>query len=390
MATGSGGHQPGGPVEKPTKDPPDPKDPKVSPVDKPDSLLQVTGKATTFLPLAAAVVKAPSEALVVNGTLGIWPTVSANAQQKQIRQKTLGSLSFLQGGENFAMVGFPWAVKRQVDGMVKSQIAQHPEITFKNFTTAFEQPLPTLGNVVVKINGHKGIDFTLTITFSFTLAGGMVNVSPPQENLEKDTTLLDVLSVISGLFGIDPFAFAVIDAHSAGPPEVPGIANPFPSKTLVTGKQKIDYHYARLSVSETNGIVAAGTHTIDARTPKVTVSGPTSLDIHQDETDAAPGGRYTAVTDDLLAPFQQVKWSSTDKSVKILSPASLSTNIEFSLPPTFGQTVHHTFKVEVRDLEGMPASNQVQVSVTKIKSPAKQLPDNSGKSNPHKSSAGST
>ena len=376
MANGSGGQQPRGPVQKPTKFP-DPQDggnstPGFVP-DMPDTLLQVTGQATTFVSLAAPLVKAPSEGLFANGKLGIWPTVSANAQQKQIRQKTLASLNFLQGGETFVMVGFPWRVKRQVDGIVKPQIAQHPEITFKNFTTDFEQLGPTLGNVVVKINGHKGIDFTLTVTFSFTLSGGMVNVSPPKEDLEKDTTLLDVLSVVGGLMGIDPFAFAVLDAHSAGPPPVAGIDDPFPAKTLIPGRKKIDYHYTRLSVSGATGLVAAGTYTIDARTPKVTISGPMNVNIHWEDIDGSPAARYTAVTDDLLAPFQQVKWSSMDKSVKILGPAALSTNVQFPLPPAFGQPVHHTFKVDVTDLEGMTASKQVVVSLTKIKNPAKQL-----------------
>jgi hypothetical protein len=217
--------------------------------------------------------------------------------------------------------------------------------------------------VVVTVDGYDerpwpDVDFRLSIADTLTVSGGSVQCATVRD-LDADTSWLNVLTGVFLLllpplgifFLVENILVRNADAPSSGSGAGCSAAQLIPDEILIPGGQKVVAFYNRVGVSA-GGIFAGGTAAPVARTPAVSIQGPTQRSVEAGQNVSAT---YRVRTDDLLAPLQ-ITWSGEGTPVP---QGGETTSMRFSTAGAQGnQVLTKQVAVRVTDRDGLTARGE--------------------------------
>jgi hypothetical protein len=315
----------------------------------------------------------------VNGSqhVGIWLRPSVSEADNQARGRGLDRLNILHAGETLAFFINAGLIRRQaIDGWnaapKRRDGSGNPDPNGPVHLTGFSVDFQSPNRIVTRITGFDerpwpDVDFTLTATDTFSVSGGQVHVDSARD-LDVDTSWLNfltglflvVLPPLGVVFLVERIIVGSKDAPDIDAGAGAGAAAMIPVEILIPGGQKVVASYSRVEVSS-GGVFAGGTFEVIARTPEVSISGPTLISIV--EGTAAVSRAYRANMDDLRPPLQ-ISWSGDGLP---LNQGQESSSFRFNLSGAqVGQVLSKRVAVQVTDADGLSGSAQLvaQIHIT--------------------------
>ena len=343
----------------------------------------------------------------INGTqrIGIWLRPFVSDTDNQARDRGMGLLNLLGGGETLtffvnsslirrqALDGWNAAPKR-VNGDGRADASGPVHLT--SFSLIFQSP----DKVITKIGGFDerpwpDVSFTLTATDTLSTVNGDLNCESTRD-LDVDTSWINFLTgafllllpPLGVVFLVERLIIASRDAPDVDAGAGCSALSLIPKEILIPGGQKVVASYTRAEVS-TAGIFAGGSVDVVPRSPEVTIAGPTQLSVEEEE--AFVIATYRLRTDDLRPPFHEeivaanvtfaarvpgpggitpprprIVWSGDGTPLR---PSAEVTQFRFNTTGTHaGQILTRRVAVLVVDADGLSASAElfVRIHITPI------------------------
>ncbi len=248
---------------------------------------------------------------------GIWRTEARGMDDDAARQRGLDTVNILANGETFGIFLDAKAIRRDAEEEwekaphelnEKGEAAEGP-IHLTDYDIRF---LNNPKRVATRIRGYHSkpvpdIHFTLRITDTLSLEDGKIRCETDVV-LDKETGFLHVLTGLALTLNPIPFGalFALESAviASAKAPERLGDASIgcsvvgfIPAEIMLPNRQKAVMNYSRLVVSN-HGITAAGGFSLVAREPRVSIIGPSTIEISSEDQERVTRS-FTVVPKDL-------------------------------------------------------------------------------------------
>lgn len=324
--------------------------------------------------------------------IGIWTTRSMSTSQAEARDRGLKNVSILEPGETFAIwingsfiktsgtKAWNSAPKRlNHDGNADDDGSVH--------LTSFKIEFASPNKVKTIVSGYDtapwpDVDFTMTITDTFSIDNGIVRVSSDSD-LDTDvpfwadvfTGMLTFLGfVLSPLFFI-PAGLLIaqrVIIVVADPPDsnsgAGGIAaSRIPREIYIENGDKVVCIYSRINVDR-GGIIAAGSGILTDREPTCRISGPTQI-VGLSSSESATR-TFFAFHDDLRGDLQ-FSWTG-DGGVASTNKNRVDFRFDLS-DMEAGDAAQKQIKVHITDEDGLTAEDTMTVTVFKG-SPDPSLP----------------
>jgi hypothetical protein len=387
----------------PDDEPPPPPPPPPPPVSTPDLALQIS--FCLDADMNTGIVSAVRQAIGPNADvrtacinnsqrIGIWLRPSVSNQDNQARDRGLERLNFIGTGEALAFFINSAVIRRQAfDGWNAAPKRLNGDgdpdpngpVHLTGFSVRFEGP----NKVVTRVEGFDerpwpDADFLLTITDTLSVSGGKARCDS-ERDLDVDTSWLNFLTglflialpPLGVVFLVQRIIIATRDAPDVDAGAGCGVPALLPQEILIPAGLKVVAFYDRLEVFP-GAIVAGGGFDVIARTPEVTITGPSQISVVEGTTSLTRS--YTLHTEDLRPPFHEVlspnfaaripgpaaprpkiAWSGDGVA---LSPSGETTGFRFNLGAAqAGQVITRRVAVVVVDVDGLSDSAELIVRI---------------------------